>query len=213
MVIVAALHITAMWLVFVRFKLLPWSWPWWISTALFGVSILTIFLALLNTLTPSARIVVVGRVIEIAPNVPGTVTAISIEPNTLVKAGTILFQIDPAPYEAKVKQLRAAVTEARQKVERLKVGVAIATAEVAGLASQVMHATKRQIAVSGTLARPETIGTTTSYPARIEVPTDLDRDTLRLGMVGSASVISDDAGPIGVVANILLWVTAYVLYL
>ena len=36
---------------------------------------------------------------------------------------------------------------------------------------------------------------------------------LRLGMVGSATVISDDAGPIGILASILLWVTAYVLYL
>jgi multidrug resistance efflux pump len=39
--------------------------------------------------------------------VAGTVTSIPVEPNVLVKAGTILFQIAPAPYRAKVKQLQA----------------------------------------------------------------------------------------------------------
>jgi multidrug resistance efflux pump len=62
-------------------------------------------------------------VVEVTPNVAGTVTSIPVEPNVLVKAGTILFQIDPALYQAKVKQLQAAVAEARQKPERLKAQV------------------------------------------------------------------------------------------
>jgi hypothetical protein len=70
-----------------------------------------------------------------------------------------------------------------------------------------------QIAVSGILARAETIGTSTDYPALVNMPADMDRNMLRLGMVGSATVISDDAGPIGILASILLWVIAYVLYL
>jgi hypothetical protein len=49
----------------------------------------------------------------------------------LVKAGTILFQIDPAPYEAKVKQLQAAVAEASQKVKQLKAQVELAVADCA----------------------------------------------------------------------------------
>jgi hypothetical protein len=70
-----------------------------------------------------------------------------------------------------------------------------------------------QIAVSGILARAESIGTSTDYPALINVSADMDRNMLRLGMVGTATVIADDAGPIGILANILLWVTAYALYL
>jgi multidrug resistance efflux pump len=70
-----------------------------------------------------------------------------------------------------------------------------------------------QIAVSGILARAESIGTSMDYPALINIPADMDRNMLRLGMVGSATVISDNAGPIGILANILLWVTAYALYL
>jgi hypothetical protein len=67
--------------------------------------------------------------------------------------------------------------------------------------------------VSGILARAESIGTSTDYPALINVPANMNRNMIRLGMVGTATVISDDAGPIGILANILLWVTAYTLYL
>ena len=115
MLIIASLYVGAAWLLFFRFKLLPWNWPWRIVTVLMGCFILAVFLALLNTLTPSGRIVVGGRVVEVTPNVAGTVTSIPIQPNVLVKAGSVLFQIDPAPYEAKVRQLDAAVAEARQK--------------------------------------------------------------------------------------------------
>lgn len=54
-----------------------------------------------------------------------------------------------------------------------------------------------QVAVSGTLARAETVGTSTTYPASIVVPKNVDPDMLRLGMVGTATVISDKAGSIG----------------
>jgi multidrug resistance efflux pump len=356
-------------LIFFRFKLLPWNWPWRIVTVLLGCFIFAVFVALLNTLTPSGRIAVVGRVVEVTPNVAGTVTSIPVEPNVLVKAGTVLFQIDPAPYDAKVKQLRAAVAEARQKVEQLKTQVDLAVADVKGLGSQLDYAEKRradieklaqsgstnqfalqdaiakvelltaqlqaasareinarlalgseiggenttvaqlnaqlenaqweleqttvraagdgyvsgltlavgartvplrgalsfilakeitiigvfdqngfknikhgapvklvfanrpgevyysaitdivrgvgqgQVAVSGTLARAEMVGTSTTYPAEIALPKNLDPDMLRLGMVGTATVISDKAGPIGLLATILLWVKAYVAYL
>jgi multidrug resistance efflux pump len=70
-----------------------------------------------------------------------------------------------------------------------------------------------QIAVSGTLARAETVGTSGSYPARISIPKEMDPEMLRLGMVGIATVISDKAGPIGILATILLWVGAYAAYL
>jgi multidrug resistance efflux pump len=369
MVIIAVLYVSIAWLVFFRFRLLPWNWPWRIVTFLLGCTILAVFVALLNTLTPSGRIAVVGRVIEVTPNVAGTVISIPVEPNVLVKAGTILFRIDPAPYDAKVKQLQAAVAEARQKAEQLKAQVDLAVADVKGLDSQLDYAEKRrddldklakssatsqfnlqdavakadllaaqlqaarareinarlalgseidgentavaqlnaqlenaqweldqttvraasdgyvgtmplavgaravqlrgamsfivaddimivgvfdqngfknikrgalvklvfanrpgevyyseigevlrgtgegQVAVSGTLARPDTIGTSTAYPARIDVPKDMDTDMLRLGMVGTATVISEKAGPIGLLATILLWVKAYAAYL
>jgi hypothetical protein len=81
MLIIAILYIGIAWLVFFRFKLLPWNWRWRIVSALLGCVILAVFIALLNTLTPSGRIAVVGRVVEVTPNVAGTVTSIPVETN------------------------------------------------------------------------------------------------------------------------------------
>jgi multidrug resistance efflux pump len=369
MVIIALLYIGLVWIVFAKLKLLPFNWPWRIVTTLVGICILAVFLALLNTLTPSGRIAVVGRVVEVTPNVAGTVTSIPVETNVFVKAGAVLFQIDPAPYQAKVKQLKAAVAEARQRVEQLKAQAELAAADVKGAGSQLAYAEKRrddiqrltqtsatsefrsqdaiaqaeqlaaqlqsaqarklnadlalgseidgentavaqlnaqvenaqweldqttvraaaegyvsamaltvgsravplrsamaliladdisivgifdqngfknikagapvrlaflnrpgevyassvavilygigqgQIAVSGTLARAETVGTSTTYPAQIAIPAGMSRGMLRLGMAGTATVISEGSGPIGILATILIWVKSYAMYL
>jgi hypothetical protein len=50
------------------------------------------------------------------------------------------------------------------------------------------------------------------YPASIDLPKGIDPDMLRLGMVGTVTVISDKAGPIGLLATIFLWVKAYAAY-
>jgi multidrug resistance efflux pump len=358
-----------LWLIFFRLRLLPFNWPWRIVSLVLGVGILAVFVALLNSLTPTGRVAVLGRVVEVTPNVAGQVTSIPVQPNTLVKAGTVLFAIERTPYENKVKQLRAALAEARQKVERMKADVAQSTAEIAAvnaqlgpakqrrddlgrlasanvtsqfqlqdankqvdlLSAQLEAATARaesarlalnstidgentsvaqilaqleqaqweldettirapsdgyvtslalavgnravpfraamsfivaddttivgffsqngfarikpgarvklslvnrpgrvyqttivevmsgigegQLTVSGNLARVNQIGMTGDYPARIAQPPGLDRNFLRLGMVGSATVISPEAGPIGLLAIILQWVQAYAMYL
>ncbi len=70
-----------------------------------------------------------------------------------------------------------------------------------------------QIAVSGALARVGSIEGVDTYPAVISVPKEIDPELLRLGMPGTATVISEEAGVIGMVASILLWVKAYTAYL
>ena len=52
---------------------------------------------------------IASRVIEVMPNVTGEVVAIPVKPNVLVKAGTVLFEIDPTPYRYKVSQLEASL--------------------------------------------------------------------------------------------------------
>lgn len=70
-----------------------------------------------------------------------------------------------------------------------------------------------QIAISGTLARRHQIGGTKEFPAMISIPDDVDRDHLRLGMPGTATVFNDKAGVIGLIASILIWVNSYTAYL
>ena len=369
MVIILCLYIVAMWLVFSKFRLLRWGWLSGMVSVLIGGLILATFLALFNYLTPSGRVTVTGRVVEMTPNVTGQIIAIPVAPNVSVKANDVLFQIDPAPFQYKVSQLQASLAAAKQQVEILKANYEQATANVSGLTAQVAYNKKRladiqtlasddantqfqaqdkqvqyetvsaqlgaakaaqqsaklaldseiggvntsvaqlqaqldnaswelsqatvrapadgyvtvvalavgdralqarsamsfiverditlvgmfsqngfqtikegapvdivfdnipgriyhatitaipkgigqgQIAASGTLARTSALGGATVFPAEISIPADINRDTLRLGMSGSATAFADNAGVIGLLASILVWVSSYTAYL
>jgi hypothetical protein len=75
MAILGLIYAALVWLVFVRLRLLPWNWASGSVALVGGVVILAVFLGLLNNLTLSGPIVVVGRVVEVSPNVGGQVTA------------------------------------------------------------------------------------------------------------------------------------------
>ena len=70
-----------------------------------------------------------------------------------------------------------------------------------------------QIAVSGTLARVGAIGGTKVYPAVISIPDEIDKAQLRLGMPGTATVFAENAGVIGLLMSIIVWISSYAAYL
>ncbi|WP_229167635.1 biotin/lipoyl-binding protein [Bradyrhizobium altum] len=105
MLIILCLYLIAVWIVFRKFKLMRWGWASGTATVLIGAFILATFLALFDYLTPSGSFVIVSRVAEITPNVSGEVIEIPVKPNKPVKAGAVLFRIDPAPFQYKVNQL------------------------------------------------------------------------------------------------------------
>jgi multidrug resistance efflux pump len=364
MVIILCLYVVALWLVFSKFKLVRWGWLSGTVATLVGVFFLATFLALFNYLTPSGRVTVTGRVVEVTPNVTGQIVAIPVKPNVPVKANDVLFQIDPAPF-----QYKASLAGANQQAEILKSNCEQATANVTGLAAQVAFNTQRnadiqklaaegantqfqaqdrqnqyettlaqlnvakaaqqsaklamdseiggvnttvaqlqaqlddaswelsqttvrapadgyvtivalsvgdralqarsamsfivedeiaivgifsqngfqtikdgapvdivfdnapgriyhakviaipkgigqgQVADSGTLARTNTFGGATVFPAEISIPQEMSRDSLHLGMSGSATAFTDNAGVIGLLASILVWISSYTAYL
>jgi multidrug resistance efflux pump len=137
MIIILCLYVVALWLVFSKFKLVRWGWLSGTISIAVGIFILATFLALFNYLTPSGRVTVTGRVVEVTPNVTGQIAAIP------VKANDVLFQIDPAPFQYKVTQLQASLAGAKQQTEILKSNYEQATENVAGLAAQVAYNKKR----------------------------------------------------------------------
>ncbi|OCK54562.1 HlyD family secretion protein [Bradyrhizobium sp. LMTR 3] len=369
MLIILCVYLIALWVIFRKFKLVRWGWASGSIAISIGILILATFLALFNYLTPSGRLTVTGRVVEVTPNVSGQIIALPVKSNVLVQAGDVLFQIDPAPFKYKVSQLEASLAAARQQVDILKQNYLQATANVTGLTAQVAFNAKRladieqlvaddantqfqaqdrknayetalahlnaakaaqtsaklamdseisgvnttvaqtqaqlenanwelsqttvrapadgyvtlvtlsvgdralqaqsamsfiveteitlvalfsqngfqtikdgaavdivfdnipgrvyharviaipkgigqgQVAVSGTLAKTSAIGGATTFPAVISIPDDLSRDSLQLGMSGSATAFSPNAGVIGVLASILVWVSSYTAYL
>jgi multidrug resistance efflux pump len=367
--IILAAYLVVLWLLFSKLKLVRLGWVSGSIAGLIGALILAVFLGLLNSLAPSGRLTVAGRVVEVIPNVAGQVIAIPVKPNVPVKAGAILFQIDPAPYRFKVTQGEAGLAASKQQAQQLKANYEQASATVDGLVRQLAYNTKRlsdmrtlardqaatefreqdvqvqqetvaaqlqaaraaqmsaklaldseingvntsviqnqaaldnarweldqttirapadgyvtvmaltvgdralparaamsfvvsseivligmfaqngfqtikhgaqvqlvfddrpgriyeatitdiprgvgqgQIAVSGTLARTTAIGGASTFPAQMSIPAGIERDTLHLGMSGTATAYSEKAGVIGILASILLWINAYTAYL
>ncbi len=133
MLIILCLYFIALWLLFSRFKVVRWGWLSGIISVVIGAFILATFLALFNYLTPSGRVTVTGRVVEVTPNVKADRSLRSRSSRTcLQKWGDVLIQIDPAPFQFKVDHLRASLAAAEQQTEILKSSYEQATANVAG---------------------------------------------------------------------------------
>lgn len=148
MLIILCLYVLLVWLLFFRLHLIRLGWVSGTLAALVGVAILATFLALFNYLTPSGRFVVVSRVIEVTPNVSGQIVEIPVKTNVPVKAGTVLFQIDPAPFKYKVEQLQAGLAQAKLQASQLQNSYDQAAANVEGLNQQLAFNQKRLADIS-----------------------------------------------------------------
>ena len=105
-----------------------WTVP---TAALGGVIIIGVLVLVMNYNHPytyMAREFFVTT--PIVPAVGGIVTSVEVEPNQLVEKGTILFHIDPKPYEAVVRQKQALLAGSQEGVLELEQAVAAARASV-----------------------------------------------------------------------------------
>jgi len=66
----------------------------------------------------------------ITPSVSGRVTEVGVKANEPIEPGSVLFKIDPRPYQYVVDQREAALAEAEQRVKQLKTSFDQATAGV-----------------------------------------------------------------------------------
>ncbi|AXI47115.1 hypothetical protein C1J03_14475 [Sulfitobacter sp. SK012] len=144
MVLILALYGGVIYLVFGRFKLLPWNTTWKSISATVGLLIALIVIGALNYLTPSGRVAVHGATIEITPNVTGSVVSVAIKANTPIKKGDLLFQIDPVPFEIEVGRLEAAVVEAKTAANMLLTDLEAVEAEIDGLTVQLTFGIERR---------------------------------------------------------------------
>lgn len=105
-----------------------WTIP---TAALGGVVLIGMLILLMNynhPYTNMARDYYVTT--PIVPAVGGIVTEVEIKPNQVVEKGTVLFRIDPKPYEAIVRQKQALLAGTRDGVRELEQAVAAARARV-----------------------------------------------------------------------------------
>jgi len=69
--------------------------------------------------------------VGIAPHVSGPIVELHVVDNQRVKAGDLLFVVDPRPYEARLTRVRAELALTRKEVEALERAVGSAAAEIA----------------------------------------------------------------------------------
>ena len=99
--ILLIIYSVIVWLIFFKFKWLPWNITSQVIVITIPVVALTILILFMNIVAPSAgEVRAQNYVIPIVPRVTGQVTEVPIEPNRPVKKGDVLFKIDPVPFEA-----------------------------------------------------------------------------------------------------------------
>ena len=105
------------------------------------VVLLTCWSHLTNPWTRDGQ--VQANVIQIAPRVSGPIVTLPIRDNQLVRAGDLLFEIDPRTYQASLDQARATLDQTSGTVEALvkevesaKAGVEVARASISQAKSE-----------------------------------------------------------------------------
>jgi multidrug resistance efflux pump len=133
------------WLIFFKFKWLPWNIVSQVITITLPIIGLTILILTLNVVAPSsADVRVINYVVSVNPRVAGLVTEVPIVPNRPIKKGDVLFRIDPTPYELDVKnysaqlaQLRAQLVTAQANTRNLQGQLKAAIGSTQGVASKL----------------------------------------------------------------------------
>jgi RND family efflux transporter MFP subunit len=100
MLIVLSLYFVVVWLVFIKFKWLPWNRIW--KTIVFSIAafVALVVLGALRYYTPvSSGAVVQADTQRIFPLVSGQVVSVAVDDTAVVKAGDELFRLDPEPFQ------------------------------------------------------------------------------------------------------------------
>jgi multidrug resistance efflux pump len=117
------IYALVVWLIFFKFKLLKFDLKAKIATVVVGVLLCFGILIAVNFLHPqSLDTRVYEHVVGISTRLPqpARVIEVSAKPNVPIKAGEVLFKVDPRPYEIAVALSAAALAQAEQNVPQLK---------------------------------------------------------------------------------------------
>ena len=134
------------WLIFIKFKWLPWNIVSQVIVVTIPIIALTILILVLNVVAPSsADVRVINYVVPVNPRVNGLVTEVPIEPNRPIRKGDILFKLDSTPYALEVQGYEA-------QINQLQVQLITAGANQRGLGQQLKAATGKKESTRSKLA-------------------------------------------------------------
>jgi multidrug resistance efflux pump len=143
--ILLAIYSLFVWLIFIKFKWLPWNITSQVIVVTIPIIGITALILLLNVFAPSSSDVrVINYVVAINPRVNGLVTEVPIVPNRPIKKGDVLFKIDPIPYQIDVNVYQA-------QLDQLRVQLVTALANVRSQGEQLKSAVGKKQAVAAKL--------------------------------------------------------------
>jgi multidrug resistance efflux pump len=120
--ILLAIYSFFVWLIFIKFKWLPWNTQTQVIVAIIPIVGMAALILLLNIFAPSSSDVRVFKyTVPIVSQVRGRVIEVPVEEgNRLVKKGEVLFKLDPEPYQLAVNQLEAQLATAGASQKELE---------------------------------------------------------------------------------------------
>jgi multidrug resistance efflux pump len=132
------------WLIFIKFKWLPWNTKSQVVVVIIPIVALTVLVFTLNVVAPSSSDVrVIKYVVQVLPQVRGRVIEVPVQGNDYVHKGDVLFRIDPTPYELTVKTYEAQLANAEGASRQLKEQLNAATANKQAVSARVELARQR----------------------------------------------------------------------
>ncbi|MBP7014801.1 MAG: HlyD family secretion protein, partial [Steroidobacteraceae bacterium] len=127
------------WLIFIKFKWLPWNTVSQVTVAIIPIVALTALILTLNVVAPSSADVRVFKyTVPIVSQVRGRVIEVPVEEgNRLVKKDDVLFRVDPTPYQLTVNSLMAQLVGAKGGSEQLREQLRSAQGTTAAIRSRI----------------------------------------------------------------------------
>ena len=138
-IILLGIYAAFVWLIFIKFKWLPWNTVSQVTVAIIPIVALTALILTLNVVAPSSADVRVFKyTVPIVSQVRGRVIEVPVEEgNRLVKKGDVLFRVDPTPYQLTVNSLMAQLVGAKGGSEQLKEQLRSAAGSTAAIRSRI----------------------------------------------------------------------------
>jgi len=132
------------WLVFFKFKWLPWNTVSQVIVITLPIVALTALILTLNVVAPSSSDVrVLKYVVNVVPQVRGRVLEVPAEGNQPMKKGDVLYKIDPTPYQLSVNALEAQLANTQGSSRELDEQLIGAVAQVSAANSAIQTSTSR----------------------------------------------------------------------
>jgi multidrug resistance efflux pump len=120
-VLLLGIYATIVWLIYFKYKLLPWTPPHQVTVVIIPIVGLTSLILMLNYFAPSSSDVrVIKYVVQIVPQVRGRVIDVPAAGNQHMKKGEVLFKIDPTPYQLDVSRIEAQLALAELRLSQTR---------------------------------------------------------------------------------------------